>query len=203
MANVFYFCLVLLLDFSRLSNLSLTTTAEEIKARIISLDTLATVTRDIEAYFVNLDPAESFTSFGRYGITISEYCPINIKLPFRVDISSNDHYFWSDTFSIMVEPPTGIADDSQTIPKNFALFQNYPNPFNPSTTFEFSLPHSAFATLKIYNILGEEITTIVSKKLAAGRHEYKWDASDMVSGLYLSRITTDNFEQTKKLILLK
>jgi hypothetical protein len=101
-------------------------------------------------------------------------------------------------------PPTAIdfAGIPQ-LPQDFVLFQNYPNPFNPSTTIEFTLPHSSMVTLKIFNILGEEVSTLVSEELSTGKYEYKWDAADMVSGVYLYKITAGDFEQTKKLILLK
>jgi hypothetical protein len=186
-----------------LSNLSLNSIAEEIKARIISLDTLATITRDIEAYFVNLDPGESFTSFGRFGITISENCPVNIKIPFRVDISSNDHYFWSDTFSIRVEQPVGISEQIHTTPKEFAFYQNYPNPFNPTTTIEFSLPAEVDVVLEIYNTTGQLVETLVNKRMRIGHYNINWDASNMPSGLYFYKIKAGSFTDLKKMILLR
>jgi hypothetical protein len=122
-------------------------------------------------------------------------------MPFRVDISSYDYYFWSDTFSILVEQPVQISRNNQTIPREFRLYQNYPNPFNPNTAIEFELPYSVFVTLKIYTILGEEVATLVSDRLSAGYYKYNWDFSDLASGVYLCRFETENFIKTRKLIL--
>jgi len=74
---------------------------------------------------------------------------------------------------------------------------------SPGNTIEFALPHSGFVTLKIYNILGEEVATLVSEKLNAGRYKYDWNAGNLASGVYFYRLQTGNFNQTKKLILLR
>jgi hypothetical protein len=82
--------------------------------------------------------------------------------------------------------------------------QNYPNPFNPTTTIEFSIPNTEFVTLKIYNILGQEMATLVSEKLKPGSYKYNWDASAFSSGLYLFRLeTVQRIISTKKLVLLR
>ena len=83
------------------------------------------------------------------------------------------------------------------------LAQNYPNPFNPSTTIEFTLPKSEFVELKIYNILGKEISTIVSKKLNPGKHTYTFSGRDLASGVYYYRLEAGNFVETRKMIYLK
>ncbi|MBN2365370.1 MAG: right-handed parallel beta-helix repeat-containing protein [Calditrichaeota bacterium] len=93
--------------------------------------------------------------------------------------------------------------DGELIPSTIQLFQNYPNPFNPSTAIEFTLPKSGYVTLRIYNILGEEVTTLVSEKLAAGKYKYDWDAHGLASGVYLYCLESGSFKQTKKLVLLK
>ena len=100
--------------------------------------------------------------------------------------------------------PLAIESQNNQAPHAFALHQNYPNPFNPSTTIEFSIPKSEFITLKIYNILGQEVATLVSKKLISGSYKYTWDASGFASGIYYYMLTTEQeIVQTKKLILLK
>jgi len=88
-------------------------------------------------------------------------------------------------------------------PEGFVLSQNYPNPFNPSTNIEFSIPKSDFVTLKVYNILGEEVATLVSGKLAAGSYKYDWNASRLASGVYMYRIQAGKFKETRKMILLR
>ena len=91
----------------------------------------------------------------------------------------------------------------ETVPKQFTLFCNYPNPFNPSTTIEFSLPHVSFISLKIYNILGQEVAQLVNETLQPGTYRRQWNANGFASGLYLYRLTADQFVTTKKLLLLK
>jgi len=106
----------------------------------------------------------------------------------------------------MAEFFTSIEDEplSQSpIPQKFLLSQNYPNPFNPSTTIEFSIPKAEHVTLKIYNLLGQEITTLVSEKLTLGEYKYTWDASQLASGVYIYKLEAGNFSITRKLILLK
>jgi hypothetical protein len=95
-----------------------------------------------------------------------------------------------------VQPLPGVV-------KAFALEQNYPNPFNPSTTIEFSIPLSAQVQLKVYNILGQEVATLVNENLKVGRHSVTFDASRLASGLYLYKINAGSFVSTKKMLLLK
>jgi 5'-nucleotidase / UDP-sugar diphosphatase len=95
-------------------------------------------------------------------------------------------------------------DDLYTqVPDGYTLEQNYPNPFNPSTTITFTLPVSEKVTLKIYNVLGEEIATLVSDNLSAGRYSVTWDAHTAASGVYFYRLQAGSVQKTMKLILLK
>jgi len=88
--------------------------------------------------------------------------------------------------------------------QSFDLKQNYPNPFNPSTTIEFDLRRSSKVTLKVFNILGEEVATLVSDKLSAGSYSYEWSRTGgMASGVYLYRLEAEGFVQTHKMILMK
>ncbi len=88
-------------------------------------------------------------------------------------------------------------------PTAFQLSQNYPNPFNPTTTVEFSLPNSSLATLKIFDLLGREVATLVNEHLTAGSYKTEWDAGNMPSGTYVYSLRAGNFVQTKKLLLLR
>lgn len=85
----------------------------------------------------------------------------------------------------------------------YRLEQNYPNPFNPGATIQFSLPRSGYVTLKIYNALGEAMTTLVSKNLPAGKHHVLWEAKGMASGIYFYRLQAADFVETRKLVLLR
>jgi hypothetical protein len=98
----------------------------------------------------------------------------------------------------------GVEDlNSKQVPANYTLSQNYPNPFNPSTTIRYSLPHSGYAKLCVYDILGRKIAALVDKKQDAGMHEIKLDASLFPSGIYFYRLNIGAFTQTKKMIILK
>ena len=104
----------------------------------------------------------------------------------------------NDTIAIAAE-----IEDEKLVPLLFNLSQNYPNPFNPKTTIEFSIANTEFVTLKIYNLLGQEVATLISEELSAGSHKNTWDASYFASGVYFYQIQTESFADTKKLILLK
>jgi len=102
-------------------------------------------------------------------------------------------------FTLRIEPG---ADASQ-LPTKFTLAQNYPNPFNPTTNIQFSLPLQSYTNLSIYNILGQEVFTVVDEELPAGTHTFQWDASRLSSGVYLYRLMTRDAVLTKKMILIK
>jgi hypothetical protein len=89
------------------------------------------------------------------------------------------------------------------VPGNFALYQNYPNPFNPTTSIKYTIAEESFVIIKIYNIIGSEIATLVNDKLSAGNHEINFDASSLSSGAYIYKIQAGNFSETKKMILNK
>jgi hypothetical protein len=88
-------------------------------------------------------------------------------------------------------------------PANFALFQNYPNPFNPSTTIKYDLPKDSRVTLKLFNILGQEVATLVNGEENAGYKSIEWNASGFASGVYFYRIQAGDYTATRKLLLLK
>ena len=98
---------------------------------------------------------------------------------------------------------TNIEKREFVSPSGFVLAQNYPNPFNPTTTIEFSLPHTSLVSLKIYNVLGEEVATFISGRLTTGKYKYEWDASGFASGIYFYTLHSGNVELTKKLILIR
>lgn len=104
---------------------------------------------------------------------------------------------------VTILSPMDAEDGFAGLPRVLDLNQNYPNPFNPATTIAFSLPERAQTTLKIYNILGQEVVTLVDEVLSPGRHEVRWNASDRASGVYFYRLTFKDKALTKKMALLK
>lgn len=97
----------------------------------------------------------------------------------------------------------GIRQISSEVPTAYSLKQNYPNPFNPNTVINFQLPKNNFVTLKIYDILGREVATLVNEQLKPGAYRVDWDASNYSSGMYFYKLSTDNFSETKRMALVK
>lgn len=83
------------------------------------------------------------------------------------------------------------------------LHQNFPNPFNPSTTIQFEIPRSGHVSLKVYNLPGQEVVTLVEDVLAAGAHHAGCDASDQSSGVYIYKLKTEGFSATRKLTVVR
>ncbi len=112
------------------------------------------------------------------------------------------------TIIFTIDAPTAIGREDDGPPKTFALLQNYPNPFNASTAIRYDLPLKTHVTIKIYNVRGREITTLLNEEQAAGRHSVLWDGKDhsgrtLSTGVYIYRIQANQFSKTKKLLLLR
>ena len=98
--------------------------------------------------------------------------------------------------------PTGISE-SLNKDYTYQLYQNFPNPFNPVTTIKYTIPKSNFVNIKLYDILGREIKTLVAREEAAGNYEIKFDGSDLSSGIYFYTMSVENYISTRKMIILK
>lgn len=102
----------------------------------------------------------------------------------------------------------GVDDQGQTLPTDFVLGQNYPNPFNPETNIEFSLPRQQDVNLAVYNLLGQQVRTLVNGSMPAGQHTVRWDGrndsgANVPSGIYFYKIYTNEFSQTNKMVLVR
>jgi hypothetical protein len=95
------------------------------------------------------------------------------------------------------------VDEPREIPQKVALNQNYPNPFNPTTNIAYQLPAAADVTLKIYDVLGREIATLVDKRQQAGQHRVEFNAANQSSGVYFYQLETKNVQKVRKMMLLK
>jgi photosystem II stability/assembly factor-like uncharacterized protein len=125
------------------------------------------------------------------------------------DLIVTDAYLLAATYNgVWKRPIAEITsmyrkETNESLQQNFSLSQNYPNPFNPNTTIEFTLPKTEFVTMKVFNVLGQQVATLVSEKLNAGDHKYEWQAEGLPSGIYYCRMQSGEFEQVRKIILLK
>jgi hypothetical protein len=99
--------------------------------------------------------------------------------------------------------PVAISKSSAGIPLNVALVQNYPNPFNPSTSIVYHIPRDARVTIKIYDVLGREIETLLDSFVSAGSHEAMFDGKDFATGVYFYRLEVEETTLIKKMLLLK
>jgi hypothetical protein len=114
--------------------------------------------------------------------------------------------FWGWMYLDYLAVPTSIVTSVKTLaqlPNSFSLEQNYPNPFNPVTTISFSLPSRSFVSLKVFDVLGREVATIVSEELPAGSYTRQWNAARVASGVYYYRVNAGRFTETKKMVLLR
>ena len=131
----------------------------------------------------------------------------------RIVIIDNTYHMWFSgggffTWSIGYATGSDVLSGSNDnipvdIPRYYVLSQNYPNPFNPKTMINYQLSMTIFVDLSIYNILGQKVITLVTKRQPAGKHQVEWDASGFASGLYYYQLKTGEFQDVKKMILLK
>ncbi len=140
--------------------------------------------------------------FGDFAYRV-RYVPLSAPHTF-----TNPYDFPQDTWTnaaIKVHeafPPTDVQTVDNVV-KTYQLSQNYPNPFNPSTTIKFSIPEKNMVTLKIFNVLGQEVKSLVNREYSAGSYEVNFDASQLSSGIYFYSISAGDFHSTKKMILMK
>ena len=99
--------------------------------------------------------------------------------------------------------PVGVSETASGLPSEYKLEQNFPNPFNPTTNIRYSIIKTTKVVLKIFDILGREVQTLVNSEQAPGQYIVKFDAQNLASGIYFYQINAGNFTATKKLMLLK
>lgn len=153
----------------------------------------------------NLNPAGSYTQFSIDINYLTGDVPDTVLI--GIFIAGNggfpsvgskmfvDDLSWSGT--------SDVEKFGDQIPAEYVLEQNYPNPFNPATTIRYSMSEASFATIKVYDILGNEVETLVNEEQSAGSYEVDFDASGLSSGMYFYKIQAGSFTETKKMLLLK
>ena len=107
-----------------------------------------------------------------------------------------------DSVSVVISL-TGVGDNTIEPMLTYKLYSNYPNPFNPSTKIKYAVAEKTFVSLQIYDIAGSEVASIVNREQAAGEYEIDFNAGNLTTGVYLYKLQTGNFVETKKMILMK
>lgn len=105
--------------------------------------------------------------------------------------------------AVLMQNPTAINTNTGEVPSRFMLYQNYPNPFNPSTVIGFDMPKDGFASLKIYNAIGQEVASLIEGNIKAGVYQKVFNASSLPSGIYFYKLVTENFSDVRKMSLIK
>ena len=131
--------------------------------------------------------------------TLSLFCPAGYGIVGGIGTGAATDLFHITRAGVF----TSTGNNNTTTPDKFELSQNYPNPFNPTTTISFSLPTSQLVTIKVYDVVGREVKTLVNELRSAGTYDISFDASSLASGVYFYSLETENFKQTKKMLLVK
>jgi len=143
-------------------------------------------------------------------VSMAVFDPDGFQHPMAAWDSARGSYFkswwgseWGGVYKTIAFPKTTGVGDAGEMPLTFALNQNYPNPFNPSTTIRYSIPIATPVVLKIYNMIGQEVSTLVNSEHKPGNYDVKFDAGKFASGIYIYRIQAGSFVETKKMMLIK
>jgi hypothetical protein len=156
-------------------------------------------------YYLAQDSTDT-SGLGREGRLLAKGFGLIENIPSE----GGSHYFlkgavingklYGDTTNVITSV---LRDPTSDQPGEFVLYQNYPNPFNPKTSFEFQVLSSKLVSIKVFDLLGREVATLVNEELMPGSYRTRWDAADMPSGVYFYRMQVGNFSVTKKMILTK
>ncbi|MBS3943916.1 MAG: T9SS type A sorting domain-containing protein [Melioribacter sp.] len=147
--------------------------------------------------FMSSDNGNTWTSLGMGGPGVSAIV---------VNPDNNDVFIGTKEGKIFLSKSgglTSVSDNEESVPTKFELNQNYPNLFNPSTVIRFAIPEAGMFSLKVYNILGQEVATLVDGQMSSGIHKVNFDASRLSSGVYIYKLTGNNVNISKKMILAK
>lgn len=141
-----------------------------------------------------------------FGFLLTAHCDFAEAIVYDTLLTDSEilavENYLADKYIISIT--TGIEDhQEEIIPEQFTLSQNYPNPFNPSTTIKFQIPNASFVTLKVYDVLGNEVATLFNEEKPAGNYEVDFDAKGLSSGIYFYKLQAGSFVETKKMILLR
>jgi hypothetical protein len=145
------------------------------------------------------------TDPGNSDISIPRLLQVVNKIKADPTIGATTEVVTIERMSILMRKFMGLSDvkEDDIVPNKVWLSQNYPNPFNPITVIAFLLPEKQNVSLKVYDILGKEVVTLVDEELNGGYYEKTFNAINLSSGIYFYRLITDNYNETKKMLLIK
>jgi hypothetical protein len=154
-----------------------------------------------DAFFQILDTTKSS---GAYEWDISYNLPTADDYRIKIKSLVVDTLYDLSTLSFsIIDTILSIGGDKEIVHERFHLYQNYPNPFNPKTIITYELPVANYVDLSLYNILGEKVANLVSEKVEAGQHQAEWDATGFASGVYYYKLNAGEFQQVRKMVLIK
>jgi len=192
-----------------LQNLDTVHVVENISASIETEHSCIDRIEDSRLNFGDIPPGDKKESEEACIFILNSDCiqETDIDVALKIRIYWNNIYFWQDSSRIedstFVRIIVNLHGESEPVLRQFELAKNYPNPFNPSTMISYQLPKTSNVELFVYNLLGQKVATLVSKKQQAGRYNVQWDASRFASGVYYYRIEAGKFQDVKKMILLR
>ncbi|MBC8401813.1 MAG: T9SS type A sorting domain-containing protein [Candidatus Marinimicrobia bacterium] len=200
-----------------LRNSSQSVSVTDITAILTAIDSNAFVRSESDPTYGDIATGESDTTAGFYRIRFYDVEPDTVYAYFKLDIASDGYFFWTaDTFSIFVRREGVGVQDELSIPGKFTLHQNYPNPFNPVTIIQYELPQRSDVQITIFDLLGREVTILVSEEQDAGFKSITWDATNdkgqpVSAGMYFYQIRVHDpdaigageFIDVKKCVLIK
>jgi len=162
---------------------------------------------DVNTLYIGTDVGVMYTTdMGGNWFVLGEGFPTNVPChDLTLHNPTRTLVVWThgrSAFRTSLPPTVDVAPDAP-IPSEFSLEQNHPNPFNPSTTIQFRVPSQEFVELKVYDVLGREVATLVNEELQPGSYETTFNGNDLASGVYYYRLSTTSFVQTRKLLLLR
>ncbi|RKY90989.1 MAG: hypothetical protein DRQ01_08365, partial [Ignavibacteriae bacterium] len=186
---------------------SKTLPAEEYHIRHIESITSSTLGIDIYTFETFFDSTTIQGSFKGKPVGVeyigTDYKTVTLSFPLYYMNLSDAKELTEQILTNKFEEVMPVEKDENVLPSEYSLSQNYPNPFNPGTVINFSIPNSSFVTIKIYDVLGNEVVTLVSNQYSIGNYEVVFNASSLPSGIYFYQLRAEDFVKTKKMVLIK
>lgn len=173
---------------------------------------ISTTTPDINSFYLahtlHWHAGTSDTTWKRRAFKLTDFPGVTAGSTVFVGFREKVSNCYNEGGSILldltqIEVLTNIQQTSSHTPDNFKLSQNYPNPFNPTTNVDFSIKEKGFVSLKVYDMTGKEVAELVNRELAIGSYSFGFDGAKLNSGVYFYTLRSENFTQTKKMLLVK